>query len=49
VHPKGAYFTRGSGHTQLGTYTEDAVEYQRVLDRLLREFATAKRLVPETA
>ena len=47
VHPKGAYFTRGSGHTQLGTYTEDAVEYQRVLDRLLRKFATAKRLVPK--
>ena len=47
VHPKGAYFTRGSGHTQLGTYTEDAAEYQIVLDRLVRKFATAKRLVPE--
>jgi 2-oxoglutarate ferredoxin oxidoreductase subunit alpha len=46
VHPKGAYFTRGSGHTQFGTYTEDAVEYQIVLDRLVRKFATAKRLVP---
>ena len=47
THPKGAYFTRGSGHTQLGTYTEDATEYQIVLDRLLRKFATAKKLVPE--
>jgi 2-oxoglutarate ferredoxin oxidoreductase subunit alpha len=47
THPKGAYFTRGSGHTQLGTYTEDAAEYQVVLDRLLRKFATAKKLVPE--
>ena len=47
VHPKGAYFTRGSGHTQLGTYTEDATEYQIVLDRLLRKFSTAKKLVPE--
>jgi 2-oxoglutarate ferredoxin oxidoreductase subunit alpha len=46
THPKGAYFTRGSGHTQLGTYTEDSAEYQIVLDRLLRKFATAKRLVP---
>jgi 2-oxoglutarate ferredoxin oxidoreductase subunit alpha len=46
VHPKGAYFTRGSGHTQLGTYTEDSAEYQIVLDRLLRKFATAKKLVP---
>jgi len=47
VHPKGAYFTRGSGHTQLGTYTEDSAEYQIVLDRLLRKFATAKRYVPK--
>ena len=47
VDPKGAYFTRGSGHTQFGTYTEDSAEYQLVLDRLLRKFATAKRLVPE--
>src|SRR5689334_3100949 len=47
VHPKAAYFTRGSGHTQYGTYTEDSVEYQIVLDRLTRKFHTAKRLVPK--
>jgi len=46
VHPKAAYFTRGSGHTQYGTYTEDSVEYQIVLDRLLRKWETAKKLVP---
>jgi 2-oxoglutarate ferredoxin oxidoreductase subunit alpha len=46
VDPKGAYFTRGSGHTQLGTYTEDSAEYQIVLDRLSRKFATAKKFVP---
>jgi 2-oxoglutarate ferredoxin oxidoreductase subunit alpha len=46
VHPKGAYFTRGSGHSQYGTYTEDSTEYQLVVDRLLRKFDTAKRLVP---
>jgi 2-oxoglutarate ferredoxin oxidoreductase subunit alpha len=45
VHPKGAYFTRGSGHTQFGTYTEDSTEYQIVLDRLVRKFETAKTLV----
>ena len=45
VHPKGAYFTRGSGHSQFGTYTEDSAEYQQVLDRLLRKFDTAKKLV----
>ena len=42
VHPKGAYFTRGSGHTQYGAYTEDSAEYQIVLDRLKRKFDTAK-------
>ena len=47
VHPKGAYFTRGSGHTQYGVYTEDSAEYQVVLDRLTRKFTTAKRLVPK--
>jgi 2-oxoglutarate ferredoxin oxidoreductase subunit alpha len=47
VHPKGAYFTRGSGHTQYGAYTEDSAEYQIVLDRLTRKFTTAKRLVPK--
>ncbi len=46
VHPKGAYFTRGSGHTQYGGYTEDSAEYQIVLDRLRRKFTTAARLVP---
>ena len=34
VHPKGAYFTRGSGHDKHAAYTEDAAEYQEVVDRL---------------
>jgi len=46
VHPKGAYFARGSGHSQYGTYTEDSAEYQIVLDRLLKKWDTAKKLVP---
>jgi len=46
-HPKGAYFTRGSGHTKLGAYTEDADEYQEVVDRLLVKWETARTLVPE--
>jgi 2-oxoglutarate ferredoxin oxidoreductase subunit alpha len=46
VHPKAAYFTRGSGHSQYGAYTEDSVEYQTVLDRLLKKWDTAKKLVP---
>ncbi len=47
VHPKGAYFTRGSGHNQYGGYTEDAHDYQVVLDRLKRKFERAKSLVPK--
>ena len=46
VHPKGAYFTRGSGHTQFGTYTEDSHDYQVVLDRLMKKWQTAKSRVP---
>ncbi|MBX5459455.1 MAG: 2-oxoacid:acceptor oxidoreductase subunit alpha [Steroidobacteraceae bacterium] len=46
VHPKAAYFTRGSGHTQYGVYTEDAAEYQIVMDRLKKKWETAKKLVP---
>jgi 2-oxoglutarate ferredoxin oxidoreductase subunit alpha len=45
-HPKGAYFVRGSGHNRYGAYTEDAEEYQEVLDRLLVKWETAKSLMP---
>ena len=47
VHPKGAYFTRGSGHTKHGAYTEDSDAYQDVVDRLLVKWETARELVPE--
>jgi len=47
THPKGSYFTRGSGHNQFGAYTEDSAEYQVVVDRLKRKFETAKGLVPK--
>jgi 2-oxoglutarate ferredoxin oxidoreductase subunit alpha len=47
VHPRGAYFVRGSGHNQYGGYTEDAAEYGQVVDRLLRKWQTAAELVPE--
>jgi 2-oxoglutarate ferredoxin oxidoreductase subunit alpha len=46
VHPKGAYFTRGSGHTRDGTYTEDDEEYQEVVDRIARKIAGAAKAVP---
>ena len=46
VHPKGAYFTRGSGHTKSATYTEDAAEYKALVDRLSRKWYTAAKRVP---
>ena len=47
VHPRGSYFTRGSGHSKYGGYTEDADEYQDVVDRLLVKWNTARTLVPD--
>ena len=47
THPKGAYFTRGSGHTKHGAYTEDAAAYQDVVDRLLVKWETARELLPQ--
>jgi 2-oxoglutarate ferredoxin oxidoreductase subunit alpha len=46
IHPKGAYFVRGSGHNKFGAYTEDSDEYQEVVDRLSRKWVTAAKLVP---
>jgi 2-oxoglutarate/2-oxoacid ferredoxin oxidoreductase subunit alpha len=45
-HPKGAYFTRGSGHDKHGAYTEDATAYREVVDRLRDKLARAARAVP---
>ena len=47
VHPKGAYFTRRSGHTKYGAYTENSADYQDVIDRLLVKWDTARSLVPD--
>ena len=45
-HPKGAYFTRGSGHNKYAGYTEDAQEYQEVIDRIDRKIQRASKAVP---
>ncbi|MFM8535747.1 MAG: 2-oxoacid:acceptor oxidoreductase subunit alpha [Acidimicrobiia bacterium] len=46
VHPKGAYFTRGSGHNSKAAYTEDSDEYQEVLDRINRKVQGATKALP---
>ena len=46
THPKGAFFTRGSGHNKFGGYTEDDVEYTEVVDRISRKIQNAAKAVP---
>ncbi len=46
VHPRGAYFTRGSGHDKHGKYTEDSDAYLEVVDRLAKKIQSACDSVP---
>ena len=43
-----AYFTRGSGHNAKGQYSERPDDYVDNMDRLVRKFETARRLVPRS-
>jgi len=47
VDPRGAFFTRGSGHDRHGAYTEEADAYREVVDRLHRKLDRAADAVPE--
>ena len=47
VHPRGGYFTRGSGHDSHARYTEDSVAYREVVDRIARKIDGAAMAVPE--
>lgn len=46
THPKGAYFTRGSGHDRFGRYTEDGDLYAEVVDRIARKIEGASETLP---
>jgi 2-oxoglutarate/2-oxoacid ferredoxin oxidoreductase subunit alpha len=47
THPtKGSYFTRGSSHDRLAKYSENGTVYVENMQRLLRKFESAKKLVP---
>jgi 2-oxoglutarate ferredoxin oxidoreductase subunit alpha len=43
---KAAYFTRGTGHNERAQYSERPVDWVRNMDRLVRKFETARRMVP---
>jgi 2-oxoglutarate ferredoxin oxidoreductase subunit alpha len=48
VHPtRGSYFTRGSSHNRYAQYSEDGDVYVDNMERLLRKWETAKKLVPQ--
>ena len=47
THPtKGAFFTRGTSRNRQAGYSEKGIDYQDNMERLLKKFATAARLVP---
>jgi 2-oxoglutarate ferredoxin oxidoreductase subunit alpha len=48
-HTASAYFTRGTGHDEQARYTEDAVVWQRMMDRLKKKYNTARKFVPKPA
>jgi 2-oxoglutarate ferredoxin oxidoreductase subunit alpha len=46
MHPKAAYFTRGTGHNDEAKYSEKPADYIAMMDRLVRKFDQARGLVP---
>ena len=46
VHPKGGFFTRGSGHNEKAQYTEDGGDYVRLMNRLRRKLDDAPKHLP---
>jgi 2-oxoglutarate/2-oxoacid ferredoxin oxidoreductase subunit alpha len=46
-HPRGAYFTRGSGHNENAGYTERPDDWLKNMARLSRKHETARTLVPK--
>ncbi len=46
MHPKAAYFTRGTGHNDAAVYSEKPEDYVANMDRLARKFDNARKLVP---
>jgi len=45
-HPKAAYFTRGTGHTETATYSEKPHDWKNNMDRLSKKFDTARKMLP---
>jgi len=46
LHPKAAYFARGTGHDEYGCYSESPHVWERMQNRLLKKMDYAKVLIP---
>jgi 2-oxoglutarate ferredoxin oxidoreductase subunit alpha len=46
-NPRAAYLARGTGHNEMGAYSERPDDWQANLDRLTRKHETARTLVPK--
>ncbi|HBQ20990.1 MAG: hypothetical protein A2Z91_09050 [Deltaproteobacteria bacterium GWA2_38_16] len=46
-HPLAAYFTRGTGHTEIAGYSEDPTVYRTNMLRLEKKFHTAPQYLPK--
>lgn len=46
LHPRSAYFTRGTGHDEYGKYSEEADVWEKNLNRLKQKCETAKQFIP---
>ncbi len=46
-HPRAAYFARGTGHNDMGIYSERSDDWVQNLTRIHRKFDTARGIVPQ--
>jgi 2-oxoglutarate ferredoxin oxidoreductase subunit alpha len=47
MHPKAAYFTRGTGHDEFAKYTEDPKIWEESLMRIKKKFEKGKQYLPK--
>lgn len=45
-NPNSVYFARGTGHDEYAQYSEDPVEFERNMERLIKKYETSKSMLP---
>lgn len=46
-HPRAAFFTRGTGHNEMGMYSERSDDWVQNMERLQRKFEGAREVLPQ--